>query len=55
MNVTFIDFTFIVQFESSFLEPSLSDLLSQGEHFSEKLKIQTGNGHFSFLSEQLHN
>lgn len=55
MNVSFIDFTFIVQFESSFLEPSLSDLLSQGEHFTEKLRIQTGNGHFSFLSEQLHN
>lgn len=48
MNVSFTDFTFIVQFESSFLELSLSDLLSQGESFTEKLKIQTGNEQFRF-------
>lgn len=45
------NFTFTVQFVSSFLKLSLSDLLSHGKHFTEKLKIQTGNGQFEFSSE----
>lgn len=44
-------FTLTAQFVSSFLKLSFSDLLSQGKHFTEKLKIQTENGQFEFLSK----
>lgn len=44
--------TFTAQFVSSFLEMSFSDLLSRGKGFTEKLRTQTGNELFKFLSEQ---